>query len=161
MPGLVPGIRVFGIFSKQDVDGRDKPGHDRVASVLFHPHMRCQQKAPHMSPPLTVNIPHRLGKDEARRRIEGGLGRAKGEFARLLTLEEEVWSGDTLSFRVAALGQRASGTIDVHEDHVRLVVTLPWLLARFAHGVQRVVGKRGEQLLLDPPSSSPGRRGAP
>src|ERR1043166_8919830 len=27
MPGLVPGIHVFK-FGKQDVDGRDKPGHD-------------------------------------------------------------------------------------------------------------------------------------
>jgi hypothetical protein len=27
MPGLVPGIHVFG-SAKQDVDGRDKPGHD-------------------------------------------------------------------------------------------------------------------------------------
>ena len=27
MPGLVPGIHVFG-HRKQDVDGRDKPGHD-------------------------------------------------------------------------------------------------------------------------------------
>ena len=29
MPGLVPGIHVFmAIAAKQDVDGRDKPGHD-------------------------------------------------------------------------------------------------------------------------------------
>ena len=28
MPGLVPGIHVFGAVEKQDVDGRDKPGHD-------------------------------------------------------------------------------------------------------------------------------------
>jgi hypothetical protein len=27
MPGLVPGIHVFDA-AKQDVDGRDKPGHD-------------------------------------------------------------------------------------------------------------------------------------
>ena len=27
MPGLVPGIHVF-LSRKQDVDGRDKPGHD-------------------------------------------------------------------------------------------------------------------------------------
>jgi 2-oxoglutarate ferredoxin oxidoreductase subunit beta len=27
MPGLVPGIHVF-LFRIQDVDGRDKPGHD-------------------------------------------------------------------------------------------------------------------------------------
>jgi hypothetical protein len=28
MPGLVPGIHVFGATSKEDVDGRDEPGHD-------------------------------------------------------------------------------------------------------------------------------------
>jgi hypothetical protein len=28
MPGLVPGIYVFSLLMKQDVDGRDKPGHD-------------------------------------------------------------------------------------------------------------------------------------
>jgi hypothetical protein len=28
MPGPVPGIHVFFVFTPQDVDGRDKPGHD-------------------------------------------------------------------------------------------------------------------------------------
>jgi hypothetical protein len=28
MPGLVPGIHVFDLNPKEDVDGRDKPGHD-------------------------------------------------------------------------------------------------------------------------------------
>jgi PAT family beta-lactamase induction signal transducer AmpG len=32
MPGLVPGIHAF-LFPKQDVDGRDKPGHDGEASM--------------------------------------------------------------------------------------------------------------------------------
>jgi hypothetical protein len=31
MPGLVPGIHVL-IARKQDVDGRDKPGHDEFDS---------------------------------------------------------------------------------------------------------------------------------
>jgi hypothetical protein len=29
MPGLVPGIHVFSVVYKEDVDGRDKPGHDK------------------------------------------------------------------------------------------------------------------------------------
>jgi 2-oxoglutarate ferredoxin oxidoreductase subunit beta len=29
MPGLVPGIHVF-LLATEDVDGRDKPGHDVV-----------------------------------------------------------------------------------------------------------------------------------
>jgi hypothetical protein len=43
MPGLVPGIHVLGT-DKEDVDGRDKPGHDgcffsvRPADVCMPPH---------------------------------------------------------------------------------------------------------------------------
>jgi hypothetical protein len=32
MPGLVPGIHAFESDGKQDVDGRDKPGHDEAES---------------------------------------------------------------------------------------------------------------------------------
>lgn len=100
-----------------------------------------------MSEPLIVVIPHRLGKDEALRRIKEGLGRAKAEFAWLLSLDEEVWNDDRLAFRAAALGQHASGFIDVYEGSVRLEIKLPWLLARFAHAAQRVIGQKGQLLL--------------
>ena len=53
-----------------------------------------------------------LGKDEALRRMQAGLSRAKTEFAWLLSLEEEVWTGDRLTFRASALGQRAVGRTD-------------------------------------------------
>jgi len=101
-----------------------------------------------MPDPLIVVIPHRLGKAEALRRIKDGIGRGRNEFTRLLTIEQEDWSDDRLSFAARALGQRATGVIDVGEVSVRLEVTLPWLLAQFAHAVQRVVGHKG-QLLLD------------
>jgi hypothetical protein len=100
-----------------------------------------------MAEPLVVVIPHRLGKDEALRRIKDGLGRAKTEFARLITLEEETWTGDRLTFQAKSLGQRASGTIDVYETGVRLEVTLPWLLAKFAAAAQRVIGQKGQLML--------------
>jgi 2-oxoglutarate ferredoxin oxidoreductase subunit beta len=32
MPGLVPGIHVF-LMHNQDVDGRDKPGHDELCEL--------------------------------------------------------------------------------------------------------------------------------
>jgi hypothetical protein len=37
MPGLEPGIHVFGAAIKKDVDGRDKPGHDESLTVLDQP----------------------------------------------------------------------------------------------------------------------------
>lgn len=100
-----------------------------------------------MSEPLVVTISHRLGKEEAARRIRDGVGRAKGEFAHLIRIENDTWEGDRLSFAASALGQHAHGVIDVYENAVRLEVTLPWLLARFAKAVQRVVGQRGQLLL--------------
>jgi hypothetical protein len=36
MPGLVPGIHVLAASAKQDVDGRDKPGHDEGWLRMLH-----------------------------------------------------------------------------------------------------------------------------
>ena len=83
-----------------------------------------------------VSIPHKLGKDEAIRRMKAGLGSVKTGYGQLLQVNENIWSGDRLAFRVTALKQQASGTIDASEDHVGLEVTLPWLLAGLAHGAQ-------------------------
>jgi hypothetical protein len=99
-----------------------------------------------MSEPLVVKIPHKLGKEEAMRRVKPALGKASSAFP-VLTVEEEFWSGDRLSFRVRALGQVAVGNVDVAEDHVQLEVTLPWLLHKFAQAVQQTIAGRGRVLL--------------
>jgi hypothetical protein len=119
-----------------------------MAGLRVHPYMRMEpRKGTAMPEPLIVNIPHRLGKDEALRRIKDGIGRAKGEFSALLAIENESWDGDALTFSAVSLGQRASGTITVYDSAVRLEVTLPWLLARFAHAVQRIAGQRAQLML--------------
>jgi hypothetical protein len=100
-----------------------------------------------MSKPLIVSIPHRLGKDEALRRLKEGLGSARTNYGHLFAVQEEVWTGDRLQFRVSALGQGASGTIDVADDHVNLQVYLPWLLAKLAGAIQPLVRKEGTLLL--------------
>jgi Putative polyhydroxyalkanoic acid system protein (PHA_gran_rgn) len=79
-----------------------------------------------MSAPLVVSIPHRLGREEAAKRLKGGLSRAAASVP-VLSVDEERWEGDRMFFRVRALGQAASGQIDVADDHVRLEVVLPWL----------------------------------
>ena len=101
-----------------------------------------------MSAPFVVSIPHRLGKDEAVRRLKAGLGSASANYTHLFAIEEEIWTGERLQFRVRALGQVASGTIDVAEDYVTLQVLLPWLLAKAAALIQPLVRKEGT-LLLD------------
>src|SRR5690349_20103564 len=100
-----------------------------------------------MSQPVVVSIPHRHGKEEAIRRLKAGLGSARANYSQFLNMQEETWSGDTLNFRVSALGQQAAGEIVVADDHVMLTVTLPWLLSKFAHAIQGTVKKQGRLLL--------------
>jgi hypothetical protein len=100
-----------------------------------------------MSKPLVVSIPHRLGKEEALRRLKTGLGSAGANFGHLFNIQEEIWNDDHLHFRVSALGQVASGSIDVAEDHVRLEVLLPWLLAKLAESLQPLIRREGTLLL--------------
>jgi Putative polyhydroxyalkanoic acid system protein (PHA_gran_rgn) len=100
-----------------------------------------------MSKPIVVSIPHRLGKDEAIRRLKSGLGQMRTNYGHLLAVQEETWNGDRLLFQVSALGQAAAGIIDVAEDHVRLEVTLPWLLAKLAEKIQPMIRKEGTLML--------------
>jgi len=99
-----------------------------------------------MSAPLIVSIPHRLGREEATRRLKTGLTRAASSVP-VLKVEEERWEDNRMIFRVRALGQAASGHLDVDDDHVRLEVTLPWLLQRFAEVAQAAIKNRGNLLL--------------
>jgi hypothetical protein len=99
-----------------------------------------------MSAPLIVSIPHQLGREEAIRRLRGGLTRAATSFP-VLKVDEERWDNDRMIFRVRAMGQAASGHVDVEDDHVRLEVTLPWLLQRFAEAAKNVISQRGNLLL--------------
>jgi hypothetical protein len=99
-----------------------------------------------MSEPLVVSIPHQLGREEAARRLKTGLTRAAASVP-VLKVDEERWEGDRMIFRVRALGQVASGSVDVADDYVRLEVMLPWLLQRFAQAAQIAIKNRGNLLL--------------
>jgi hypothetical protein len=99
-----------------------------------------------MSTPLIVSIPHQLGREEARRRLQDGLARATANIP-ILTVDEQNWAGDRLLFRVRALGQVAAGKLDIADDHVRVEVVLPWLLQKFAQAAQGAIKQRGNLLL--------------
>jgi hypothetical protein len=109
----------------------------------------AQQRDFAMPAPLVVSIPHRLGREEASRRLKQGLSRAAATVP-VLKVDEERWEGDHMYFRVRALGQAASGHLDIADDHVKVEVMLPWLLQRFAEMAQAVIRDRGTRLLTKP-----------
>ena len=100
-----------------------------------------------MSKPVVVNVPHDLGRDEARRRLESGFGRIREQIGGKALAFEERWEGERLHFNAGAFGQKVSGRVDVLDKSVRIEVDLPWILASIAEKLQGRLQKAGTLLL--------------
>lgn len=103
-----------------------------------------------MARPVTVTIPHALGKEEARRRIAAGFGNLRqqmtGGVAGMLAFDER-WEGDRLHFEGGGLGQKVGGRIDIGEDSVQIQLDLPEFLAALADHISDRLKNAGRKLL--------------
>jgi hypothetical protein len=103
-----------------------------------------------MARPVTVNIPHSLGKEEARRRIEAGFGGTRqqmmGGMGAMLAFQER-WEGDRLHFEASGLGQKMTGRLDVMADSVQVQLDLPEILAALAEKISGRLKQEGQKLL--------------
>jgi hypothetical protein len=100
-----------------------------------------------MSSPISIDLPHRLGAEEARRRIENGLGGLThyipgGEV-------RSAWNGDRLGLQVSAMGQEVNAQLDIRETVVRVEVLLPPALAFFGKAIEAALRRTGTELLED------------
>jgi hypothetical protein len=115
--------------------------------VVLAPIVSLSLQGRFVSQPFHVSIPHRLGRDEAVRRLKSGLDRAGRDFASVIAIQQQIWTDNTLTFRVSALGQTAAGSLEVLDSSVRLELTLPWLLAKLADRFLPKIEQTGRQLL--------------
>jgi hypothetical protein len=100
-----------------------------------------------MSQPIVVTIPHRLGKEEALRRLQAGFAKMVGTIGAVASIGRQEWTGDHLDFSIGVLGQTATGGVDVGEDEVRLEILLPGMLGMLADKVRDMIAKGGQVLL--------------
>ena len=100
-----------------------------------------------MADPVVISIPHRLGKAEARRRLEAGIDQVVAPLGRLVSIDRRVWTGDRLDFGMSVAGQTARGLVDIEDTQVRIELELPWVLAAIAKRVRGVIDQRGRGLL--------------
>jgi hypothetical protein len=52
-----------------------------------------------MPQPIVVTIPHRLGKDEAKRRVQAGFSNVRSRVSNSLVTLQDAWAGDHLDFQ--------------------------------------------------------------
>jgi hypothetical protein len=101
-----------------------------------------------MSTPITITIPHKLGRAEARSRVEASLGRFKDQMGKAGKGKiQHAWAEDRLGFHAQALGQNITGRIDVRDSDLKIEVDLPAFLAAFADKISGKLKKEGTLLL--------------
>jgi len=99
-----------------------------------------------MGRPVIVSIPHQLGREEARKRVEASLDQFKAQLASAgIGKVQHAWSQDQLGFNAKALGQNITGKIDVNDSDLQIEVMLPGLLGSFA---EKVAAKLKQQAPL-------------
>jgi hypothetical protein len=101
-----------------------------------------------MSNPLTVDLPHKLGAEEARRRIERNVGKLAGHIPGGAQVGSR-WTGDRLDLDIGAMGQQVAAQIDVQESVVRLTISLPPALAFFGGMIEPLIRSQGAAMLED------------
>jgi Putative polyhydroxyalkanoic acid system protein (PHA_gran_rgn) len=101
-----------------------------------------------MSQPIEVDLPHQLGKDEARRRIADNIHKLQEQIPGGAKVQSG-WTGDQLNLSVQALGDSVQATVEVEEAKVHVKMLLPGLLGMFAGPIQAIMKSKGGALLED------------
>ncbi len=99
-----------------------------------------------MADPITLDIPHKLGKAAVRERLDSGIGKI-GSIIPGGGQVQHAWDGDTMNFTVSALGQTMACKATVFEDKVHAEVDLPPMFALFAGKIREALGQELPKLL--------------
>jgi hypothetical protein len=100
-----------------------------------------------MAKPLVILIEHGTTKEAAKARLERSLDRIRAEVSPYVGTIEEQRRADAVDFRVAALGQTVSGSIEVEDEVLRVVVLLPGRLGFLGGAIASRIRERGLKLL--------------
>ncbi len=102
-----------------------------------------------MARPIDVDLPHQLGRAEARRRLGDNIHRLHEHIPGGASHITERWEDDRLLLTVEAMGQAVEARIDVEEALVHCHIMLPGMLALFAAPIEAMLKARGSGLLLE------------
>src|ERR1044072_2070733 len=101
-----------------------------------------------MSGPITVDLPHRLGAEEAKRRIGANIGSLAGHLPAGAQVRS-AWQGDPLHLGIGAMGQQVEAALDIQDSLRRVTVMLPPALAFFGKAIEAGLRRSAPQLLED------------
>ena len=107
-----------------------------------------------MDKPVVIDLPHSLGVEEAKRRMQRGVGKLSNHIPGGAQVDSR-WEEDRMHLRVRAMGQAINGTIDVQDTKVRLELMLPAFLAMFAGKIEGLLRGKAAEVLEDKTGNKP------
>jgi hypothetical protein len=107
-----------------------------------------------MASPLQFDIPHQLGKAEARRRIQAGIPKLERHIPGGGQVETTWLDEDRVALAITAMGQKVSADLLIEETSVKASVTVPLMLSMMAGPISGFVKTSAEKMLAAPAGST-------
>jgi len=101
-----------------------------------------------MTQPIDVSVPHKLGREEARRRIAANVGSLQNHIPGGAAVTSN-WVGDRLDLGISALGQTVDASITVEDTQARVDVALSGMLGMLAAPIAAAIKAKAPDLLED------------
>ncbi len=102
---------------------------------------------------LEVRVPHSVGRDEARRRLDAAIVRARDEYADKVGEIEASWEReDLLRLQLSVLGMPIGSEVDVRDEELVVRVEVPGMAGLFAGRIKEGIQERLGGLLGSQPA---------
>ena len=103
-----------------------------------------------MSAPLTIDVPHKLGRAAARERLRTRSGELASHMPGGVAEVQSSWaSEDEMHLDITAMGQTIAARLEVQDTLVRVHLVLPPMLSFFSGLIGNAVREGGERMLED------------
>lgn len=92
---------------------------------------------------VEVRVPHQLGREEVRRRLDAALVRARDEFGEKLGDLDATWDGEErLRLLLTVMGMKIDGEVEIQVTELVVRVQVPGMAGLFAGRIREGIEER-------------------
>jgi hypothetical protein len=92
---------------------------------------------------VEVRVPHSLGRDEVKRRLDAAVGRARDEFGEKIGDLDASWDGDErLRLLLSVMGMQIDSEVEIQASELLVRVQIPGMAGLFAGRIKQGIEDR-------------------
>jgi hypothetical protein len=103
-------------------------------------------------PKVSLTVPHELGQDEARDRIQHLLADVREKYGKQVSDIREEWNGNSCDLAWKSMGMGMSATIQINPSDVSVDGNMPMAFMAFKGKMEQLVRERVTQALAPTPA---------